>query len=656
VIDRAGESDAPSYEEESFVEAVLEMICDDADALTPEMSYGSHLGRGAWKINAWGMSADCMNLDLFVAKRKGNGDVSDLPVPEARAVLTGLHRFLELAIKGLHQKLEEANPVYIPAQRIHAAADKLANVRLILLTDQVLRSQKLSLDPIGAITVECVVWDLEKLSRLRPGTHEIVAFDFAEKYNAVIRCIEQPDPTGEYCTYLAFLNASLLARIYGEYGQRLLERNVRAFLQARGKVNGGLQATLKQEPHRFLAYNNGLCCTASEVKVRRTPDGAVQLLSVTDFQIVNGGQSTASIYHAVRKSRLDVSQATIQMKLTVVPNAQIIQELVPKISLYANSQNKINPADFAANGAFHRELERLSRTVWAPAVSGLDRGSRWYYERSRGSYADDRGRNGTPKAVRDWDSQNPRTQKFTKTDLAKSENSWLGLPHLVCLGAEKNFSIYAERIGTDTTDGIDPLFFKHVIARLLFFRTAEKLFSTLDLEGLRAQSVAYAVAWLAHHSEWRLPLDKMWESQTVPPSLCESLKTVLTAAHRHFSKYDGNPTEQAKRETCWLAFLKRDISLPANWTRSLAPSSFRDESPADAALATRWNIMRRRFREDPRTLGELEAVANRRWIATRRDEPISHYVLDDWNRLVARKGMGMKKIEQLIELLESVPE
>jgi hypothetical protein len=118
-----------------------------------------------------------------------------------------------------------------------------------------------------------------------------------------------------------------------------------------------VQATLKHEPHRFLAYNNGLCCTASEVDVRRTADGAVQLRSVTDFQIVNGGQMTASIHYAVRKSRLDVAQATIHNKLTVVPNPQIVQELVPKISLYANSQNKINTADFAANGVFDRELE-----------------------------------------------------------------------------------------------------------------------------------------------------------------------------------------------------------------------------------------------------------------------------------------------------------
>jgi len=656
VVDRGGEAESRGFEEECFVEFVLAMLSDGGVTSAPEMAYGNYVGRGAWKVNASELSADGMNLDLFVAIYQGTGEVSDLSQTEARESLEKLHRFLTKSLKGLHNQLEEANPAFACAQRIYEAAPTLANVRLFLVTDQVLRTRKLAFEPIDSIDVECVVWDLEKLSRLRPGSHEVVSLDFVDKYAADIRCIEHVDPTGEYRTYLAFLDAGLLSRIYGEYGQRLLERNVRAFLQARGKVNSGLQATLKHEPHRFLAYNNGLCCTASDVDVRRTADGAVHLRSVTDFQIVNGGQTTASIHYAVRKSQLDVSHATIQMKLTVVPNPQIVQELVPKISLFANSQNKINTADFAANGVFHRDLERLSRSVWAPGVSGLDRGSHWYYERSRGSYADDRARNSTPAARREWDSQNPRHQKFTKTDLAKSENCWVGLPQFVCLGAEKNFTIYAERVGSESTAGIDLLLYKHIVARLLFFRTAEKLFGTLDLVALRAQSVAYAVSWLVHHSGWRLPLDKIWDAQNVPTSLCDALKVVLAAAHKHFSKMEGNPTEHAKRETCWLKFLEKELPLPENWKRSLAPNSYRDETPADTGMALRWEALRRRYRDDPRTLGELEILANRRWIASRREEPVAHYVREDWNRLVAIKGMGLKKIQQLIDLLSAVPE
>ena len=252
----------------------------------------------------------------------------------------------------------------------------------------------------------------------------------------------------------------MLARIYGEHGQRLLERNVRAFLQAKGKINKGLQKTLKEEPHRFLAYNNGLCCTAASVEVESKKDGHVRLKSVSDFQIVNGGQTTASIYHAFKREQTDISGVVVQVKLTVLTNPERVADIVPLISKYANSQNKVNAADFSANGRFQLDLEKLSRTVWAPAVSGLDRGAHWYYERARGSYLDDKMRQGTPARIRDWEKQNPATQKFTKTDLAKYEQTWAALPHLVCRGAEKNFLQLAQRHEDEGEPVVDLNYFK----------------------------------------------------------------------------------------------------------------------------------------------------------------------------------------------------
>jgi len=157
--------------------------------------------------------------------------------------------------------------------------------------------------------------------------------------------------------------APLLARIYGEHGQRLLERNVRAFLQAKGKVNRGLQKTLREEPHRFLAYNNGLCCTAAEVKVKAASDGHARIEWVRDFQIVNGGQTTASIYHALKKEKVDVTQVVVQVKLTVLSDPAGVAEIVPLISQYANSQNKVKNPDLYANRPFHRSLELLSRRL-----------------------------------------------------------------------------------------------------------------------------------------------------------------------------------------------------------------------------------------------------------------------------------------------------
>jgi hypothetical protein len=198
--------------------------------------------------------------------------------------------------------------------------------------------------------------------------------------------------------------------------------------------------------------------------------------------------------------------------------------------------------------------------------------------------------------------------------------------------------------------------YKHIIARLLFLRTAESVFGQLELSALRAQCVAYAVAWIAKHSEWRLPLDQVWDDQAVPATLIDALAIILGAAHKYLGSLDGNPTENAKREACWLTFLAMEIPLNDNWRDSLATNSYRTEVMIQTAMALRWEALRERFRNDPRTLGELETATNRRWIASRRKELVADYIRDDWTSLIARKGLGMRKIEHLIELLAEVPE
>jgi len=211
--------------------------------------------------------------------------------------------FSEESIGGFHSRMEEASNAFHAAQSIYEARDSLATVRLFLITDGNARTLDINQENIPVWMCAMLLgisrssvgfgWENERLSN----------WDFEGCYGGGIPCLETSNGTREYRTFLAFLPGSLLARIYGEYGQRLLERNVRAFLQAKGKVNKGLRNTLKETPHRFLAYNNGLCCTAAEVRLQHEHDHGSRLVWAKDFQIVNGGQTTASIYHAVKKER-----------------------------------------------------------------------------------------------------------------------------------------------------------------------------------------------------------------------------------------------------------------------------------------------------------------------------------------------------------------
>ncbi len=425
---------------------------------------------------------------------------------------------------------------------------------------------------------------------------------------------------------------------------------MRAFLQAKGKVNRGLQKTLKEEPHRFLAYNNGLCCTAAEVRVLAGKDGHARLEWVRDFQIVNGGQTTASIFHAMKKEKVDVRQVVVQMKLTVLKDPAQVAEIVPLISRYANSQNTVKNTDIAANGPFHQALEKQSRMIFTPPAGGLDRGSHWYYERARGSYLDDKARQGTKPKQRVWGEQNPTTQKFTKADVAKFEHAWLGRPDLVCLGAEKNFVKFAERMEDDGEPFVDPTYFQHLVAKAIFVRTAEKVFSSLGLEGYRANSVAYAVAWLAERSGRRVNLERIWSEQHLPPGLVKALEIVCAAAHEHITEGDGNPGEVSKREACWAKFRETDFAVPAAWEREWAERSFVAPTTDEEVLAAEWEKVRGSFLSDPRTMEGMETYTNRTWAPKFRREAVAGFAAMDWAALRMKPGLGLKKLRGLVEM------
>jgi hypothetical protein len=651
---RCADDASPQMREDIFTECILERLAEHNEADGAEVCYLRAESRGRWpaaKLNAWGLSGDDATLDLFVTLYEGTGDVAAVGLPETRRHFQLLRGFLRRAREGFHTQLEEAHEVFLAAQRIHAAKDSLTTARLFFLTDGVARAEDIEQEQIQGLELRYVLWDLKKLSQLHVGHREIIELDFVEDFGGAIPCLATADATKEYRTFLAFMPGPMLARIYGEHGQRLLERNVRAFLQAKGKINKGLQQTLREDPHRFLAYNNGLCCTAADVRLEKGKDGQTSLAWAKDFQIVNGGQTTASIYHALKKERADVSGVVVQVKLTVLNDQGKMVEIVPLISRYANSQNKVNAADFAANGRFHRDLEGLSRTAWAPAASGMESLTHWYYERARGSYLDDKARQGTPARKREWEKQNPPHQKFTKTDLAKFEHAWQGMPHLVCLGAEKNFVKFAERMEDDGEPPVDLNSFKQTVAKAILWRGAEKLFDTLDLEGYRANSVAYAVAWLAEKSGRRIDLNRVWNEQRLTAAFCAAVKTVCNEAWEHLNHQQGNIGEASKKPECWECFRKKDLAVSQDWEAELADQAFVAARSEEEALAAEWERLRHAFISDTRTIEGLEAYTGKEWVRTRRRDPVSSYAALAWDQLRLKPGLGLKKIRGLLEML-----
>lgn len=646
------ETGTPPLLAEAFTTVAIEHLIEHNEASDGTVCAYEDPARGrvpAAKLSAWSLSGDGATLDLFVTFYLNEDLPTPVPRADAEQQFKLLRGFLRRALDGWHTKLETSLPVFEAARQIYEAKDALTTARLFLLTDGVVKSGDIEQEQIEGLELRYVMWDLDKLSRLQVGEREVIELDFVNTYGGAVPALETADATGEYRTFLAFLPAPVLARIYGEHGQRLLERNVRAFLQAKGKINKGLQKTLQEEPHRFLAYNNGLCCTAASVEVEAKSDGHVRLRAVRDFQIVNGGQTTASIFHALKREKTDVGDVVVQVKLTVLTDPERVADIVPLVSKYANSQNKVNAADFSANGRFHLELEKLSRTVWAPATSGLDRGAHWYYERARGSYLDDKVRQGTPARIREWEKQNPSTQKFTKTDLAKYEQLWAGLPHVVCRGAEKNFIQLAQRHEEEGEPVVDLNYFKQLVAKIILFKAALRL-APEDSGSLRAQAVAYAFAWLVEKSGRRIDLNQIWEKQSVPETLATALTAVGAKALAYIKALPGNPTEAAKKEENWTRFRHTRIELDPEWERSLGTHAFVAPRSDIEAVELEWERVRQKFLNDQRTIMGMAVRMGREYPANSGGWVVAHVAALNWEQLKMKPGFGPKKLRQIVEL------
>ena len=437
-------------------------------------------------------------------------------------------------------------------------------MRLFLFTDGLTTLQTKKNQVKDGVNYSFNIWDLRRTYRCVTSgqKREAIEINFQTQYGSVIPCLAMPESQADYSAYVAIIPGEILCKIYAEYGSRLLERNVRSFLQAKGNVNKGIRQTILKEPYRFLAYNNGISATAEAVQLVDLPNGGQGIAEIRDFQIVNGGQTTASLYQAVRKDKADLSGIYVQTKLTVVERDRM-DEIVPLISRYANNQNKVSEADFSANDPFHIRIEELSRTIWAPAVDGTQRQTRWFYERARGQYADAKNRESTPAKQKAFTLAHPTAQKFTKTDLAKFEHTWDQLPHVVSLGAQKNFAKFIVGLAEKNRPEPDEIYFHRLVAKAILFKNAERIIQDERFGGYRANIVTYTLAYLSYRTDQRIDLNWIWRHQGIPPDLQQMIATLSRKVHQVITTPpDGrNVTEWCKKEACWQAVQRIQVEI-----------------------------------------------------------------------------------------------
>ena len=571
---------------EAFTAYMVEVLTEAGEI--DDAQVASYRSSGA-RASGFSLSEDESTLWLFLTDYRGDLSIQGLGKVDLETHFKRMTGFLERARDGVWKKLEESSSGWDMAHRLAEVWDQVAEIRLILLTNATLRTTVAGLTKLDGRPVHHSVWDLTRLHQLASSgrAQEPISVNVLDIWGPPIPCLGPHGDPGAYEAYLTMIPGEFIARLYEMYGPRLLELNVRSFLQSRGKVNRGIQETIKGSPRRFLAYNNGISMTAAAVKIVDLPNGGRGITTISDLQIVNGGQTTASLHYAKVKNKIDLSQIHVQAKLSVV-EPTLLMDLVPRISEYANSQNKVNMADFSANDPFHVEIERLSRTVWAPGKAGTGDMTRWFYERARGQYADAHARERTPARQRQFKLVNPLNQKFTKTDLAKFENTWDQLPWTVSWGAEKNFREFMlrlERRGGSFRP--DQGYFENLVAKALLFRSSEKLVGAQKLGGYRAQTVTYTLAKLLNSTGQRIDLRAIWRNQELSPALTEAIEDLGANVHASLLSTAGarNVSEWAKKEDCWKAILDLAWEPPKKLLAELDATSARTKSTSSASVA-----------------------------------------------------------------------
>lgn len=592
VAAEANQSDPHS----EFVLDAVDRLSEAEEVENVEVGYFEGLGRRNAKMMIDGYAFDAVDKScvLLLSDYSNNELAETLTLTDINRLYNNMRVLVEAALDGyiIDNKFEESSSGYMFANEAkrHFANGEISKFRFYILTDKKLsdKIKNLKKDPIVGKQVDLNAWDISRFYNLYASTQgkEEIEIDSSIVDGGGIPYVGATNED-DYSAYLAVVPGRFLADIYLEYGSRLLEGNVRSFLSNRGKVNKAIRGTILQEPTMFFAYNNGIAATATEIETKQE-NGRHLITRIKDMQIINGGQTTASIANAVLQDKADLAEIYVPMKLSVV-NHDKAKEMIPTISRSANSQNKVDEADFFSNHPYHIRLEEYSRRVLAPPVDGNQYQTAWFYERARGQYVQEQMKL-TRGDRKKFQLKNPKTQLLRKVDVAKFMNSYEQRPHIVSRGAQFNMRNFAEMIGkqwdpSTQNTSFNEYYWKKLIALAILFKQTEKIVSGQDwyqeIKAYRANIVTYSIAIVMHQVEKDHPgktLDflKIWNSQSLSSELEAQIIKTTREVFDFITRDDRttlNVTEWCKKEDCWKRAQNYNFTLLGSFVESLINTS-----------------------------------------------------------------------------------
>lgn len=566
------QGDGYPYAESVFAEVVMQHMSQIGMTFDPQICHYApkKVGNSILRLSGYALSEEADQLDLFVSLYSGVDDVTPITDTETKTAAEQCLRFLVKCAEGrLAKTMDESDDAYVFTVTITECYASLDQIRIYVLTDRQAKAKNFRPREVSGKTVKLEVMDIERLHRHwsegKPRDELVVNFE--EVSGGALPCVYVPGEAADYDCAMTVIPGEALRFVYEKYGARLLEANVRSFLSATAKVNKGIRDTLRDTPERFMAYNNGIVIVADEVHLGKTSDGGPGILWLKGMQIVNGGQTTASIYFTKKKSpEIDIRRVRVPAKIIVLRLHNSIDEegLISDISRYANSQSSVKLSDLSANKPFHVKIENLALSTYCPDGIG-----RWFYERAAGSYNTMLLREGTtPARLRRLKETIPPSRRITKTDLAKYLNAWAQKPDSVSFGSQKNFERFMAGFTNDDPETTTPLpdvpAYKQMVAKVILFKKVQALVRPM-FPAFQANVAAYVVSLVANRLGQELDLDKIWLRQDISAELKSQIQTWATEVNKvlHDSACGRMISEWAKRPECWEAVRMAAYTEPA---------------------------------------------------------------------------------------------
>jgi hypothetical protein len=513
------------------------------------------------KINGFSLDENNSKLDIFVSLQNQENVVKSVNISKLNSLAEESLNFFQAIYKNLSSKINKNEDIYDLSIQLPKLKNLIKNLRIFIFTDFICE-KKISLNQLSSkINCETILYDLNKIYEMSIGGSDQtnIKIDF-DNYSSKTRCM-LAHKTKEITSYMAFIPGEALANIYNTWGQRILNLNVRSFLQLSGKINKGLRETLIKNPDRFFSYNNGISAVVEDLDIKSDVDGPY-IKSAIGFQIVNGGQTTATISRTHKVDGIDLKKVIVPAKITIV-GKNLFKEIVPNISVFANTQNSVKTADFSSNHDFHKQFKKLSETIITPT------GKKWFYERMRGEYQlkkmKQKDLDKDKKTV--FNEISPSSMKFTKEELAKYLICWdFKEPHISNRGAQKNFIHFMRYVnGRKFKPIYDKEFFKNCISKaILFKKTAAIIKGQKIIEGYRSQVLNFTISLISNYSKGNLNFNLIWQDQaySLSDNILDLIEDFALKTYKIILKASsGNISEWCKSEESFEHLLNSDLKF-----------------------------------------------------------------------------------------------